>query len=127
MPPNSSRARAHAHPLRALILLVVLGLGAWAAFGSTHSVQANAVVQPGADTRELSLRRIGIGAHVNALAISLLERARRDVLHYWSVVALQNAQVALLRAEQQQLSQRLSMWETLARCETQQNWNLVGR
>jgi hypothetical protein len=120
MSPDQTRTRAH--PLRAAVLLLALGLGAWSAFGSTHRVRTD-VARPAAEARELVIRRVESSAHANQRALVLLERARRAATRYWTVVALQNAQAAATRFEQQ----RVAMWDTLAQCETQQNWNLVGR
>ena len=116
-------AHTRAHPVRALVLLLALGLGAWSAFGSVRPVKANAIVRPAAEARELVIRRVEISAHANERALALLERARRDATRYWAVVALQNAPSAAMRVVQQ----RVEMWDTLAQCETQQNWNLIGR
>ena len=121
MPPNSTRTRAH--PFRALVLLLALGLGAWSAFGSTRPVRANAIARHATEARELVFRRMTIGAPVNERAFKFVERARRDATRYWAVVALQNAHAEALR----RLQQRLAMWDTLAQCETGQNWSLVGR
>ena len=121
MSPHLIRTRAH--PLRALVLLIALGVGAWSAFGTARPVRATSIVRPAAEARDLVMQRVKMGARANARALELAERAQREATHYWSVVALLNAHAALQRVQQQ----RVAMWDTLAQCETQQNWSLVGR
>ncbi|HTL83580.1 MAG TPA: transglycosylase family protein [Acidimicrobiia bacterium] len=121
MSPDHVRTRAH--PFRALVLLLALGLGAWVAFASAQPVKTSTIVHPAVEARELVMNRVANTAQVNERAFALLARARRDAMRYWAVVALQNAQAAAMRVAQQ----RIAMWDTLAQCETQQNWSLVGR
>ena len=121
------RVFRRARPVLGFVLLLALPLAAWSAMSvqaSPHRATANAMsltpAQPAHTDRwsEPSLGKFRRSDPNVAKWKRAVERARAE--HRLRDVA------KLLQAIEAH-KQRVAMWDTLAQCETQQNWNLVGQ
>ncbi len=121
---QAPRVIRRARPLLGFVLLLALPLAAWSAMtvrSSSPRANADAASLTPAHTDNRSERTLGKFHRTNpniAKWARAVERARaeqrlRDVATLLQAVEAHN--------------QRVAMWDTLAQCETQQNWNLVGQ
>lgn len=121
-----SRQRRRARPLRALAFVIALPVAAWAAMRSDHSstVAARSGPPAVADVADHALPAPARAVSApDADEIRHVAAARDSARRRWFAVVVYSALVEQARVVQQ----HEQMWDTLARCESGGNWNVVDR